>query len=221
MLDHESETRKRYQSDEYAKNYKNEYLSGWSLKSIRSRVIKDLEINAVRKVLHPLLIPNTSVIDIPCGTGKLGSLLSEYNISIIASDVSNEMMALAKGEYDPSKVVFKQIDATKIDMTDNSIDTVVCLRLFQRLDAPTRQKILGEFYRISKKNLVISYSYNSWWQNIRKSIRKIYDVEKNIFFAPDIAEIMGEIKHAGFTIKTKRFINPVISSEVIIHASKK
>lgn len=221
MLNHEDETRNRYQSDEYAKNYKNEYISGWSIKSIRSRIIKNLEINTVRKVLHPLLTPKTSVIDIPCGTGKLGSLLSEYDISIIAADVSNEMIALAKEEYTAKKVSFMQVDATNIDMNDNSINTIVCLRLFQRLDTPTRKKILEEFNRITDGNLVISYSYSSWWQKIRSSLRKLYDVEKNIFFSPTIVEILDEIKKAGFQIENPKTINPIISSEIIIHASKK
>ena len=220
MLNHEKETKVRYQSEEYAKNYKNEYISGWSIKSMRSRIIKNLEINSVRRVLHPLLKPNTLVIDIPCGTGKLGNLLSEYNISIIAADVSNEMIALAKDEYDARKTNFMQIDATNINMADGSIDTTICLRLFQRLDAPTREKILREFYRITNGNLVISYSYSSWWQKIRSLFRNLYDIEKNIFFSPTVVEILKEIQRAGFQTKKKLYINSVISSEIIIHASK-
>lgn len=221
MPSHEDETRKRYQSNEYAINYKKEYVSGWAVKSIRSRIIKNLEINTIRKVLHPLLTPKSSVIDIPCGTGKLGSLLSEYDITIIAADVSNEMIALAKDEYEVKKISFMQIDATNIKMDDNSVNTVVCLRLFQRLDTPTRKKILKEFNRIANKDLVISYSYTSFWQKMRSSLRKLYDVEKNIFFSPTVLELLDEIQKAGFVIKNKKYINPVISSEVIIHASKK
>lgn len=213
-------TRERYQSTDYAETYKKEYVEGVSMKGFRSKIIARNEIDIIERYLTAVVRPGIAVLDLPCGTGKLGSLLSGFDVSIIAGDVSAQMLGLAKSEYTNPDTDFRVIDATDIDIVDGTIDVVVCLRLFQRLPKATRARILSEFNRINNKFLIISYSYDSLWQKIRSLLRGLYVKHRNVFFSENISTIRAELHEAGYEVEDQRFVLPGLSSELIILAKK-
>ena len=210
-----------YQNKNYVYKYKEEYTRGIKFKNIRSRIIATREKTIIKKFLAKILKNNSIIIDIPCGTGKLGEVLNQFAIKILAADISLPMMILAKEEYLPNKFIgFLRCDAQKIPLKDETIDIVICLRLFQRIPKNIRINILKEFYRISKNYLIISYSYSSPFQKIRRRIRKFYDKENPIFFSLDFNNITLELKQAGFVIQDKKLVLPGLSSEVILLVQK-
>jgi len=213
------ETKERYQSSQYATQYKSEYEAGFSFKNIRSRIIAYREIAVIQSILSDIQDIDGLVLDIPCGTGKLGKTLSSFPVTILASDISSEMMALARKEYNPKKFKgFVQLNAVNIPYAVESVNTIICLRLFQRVSADARRQILSEFRKIVKSNLIISYSYSSSWQKVRQEIRYLYDYSNPVFFHADIKDIVEEIEETGFLVKKLRYVLPGLSSEVIFHA---
>ncbi len=209
-------TRERYQSASYAKLYKSEYVKSGSLKALRSKIIANKEIRIIHEFLEDNSGPGMKVLDLPCGTGKLGGVLSEIGVDVIAADVSLEMLDLAKNEYRNSNVDYRVLDATQIALQNNSGDLIVCLRLFQRLPASSREKILSEFGRISTGRLIISYSYTSVWQRVRRLLRSLYVKENTVFFSRPISEIISELKKFGYELIDIRYVLKGLSSEVII-----
>ena len=216
--DAEERTRERYQSQHYAKQYKKEYVSDLSFKGIRSRIIANREIKVIKNILDGYVNDGMTVMDLPCGTGKLGPILSNYPIKIVAGDISKEMLSLAKNEYKVNKVEYKVIDATNITYGDGSIDVIICLRLFQRLDKETRKKILHEFSRVGDGVLIVSYSHTSLWQKIRTFIRNLIMKNINIFFSVSMKIIEDELTKAGFKVLYTKSVLPIISSEIVVYA---
>jgi len=210
----------RYQSQDYAEQYAAEYHGGFSFKAIRSRAIAHREITCIKQLVSSSDPTSDSVLDIPCGTGKLGGILQRSFKSIVAADVSEDMMRLAKDQYGDGPVDFRVEDATQLAGDYSDTTWVVCLRLFQRLEKPTRVAILEEFAKTGAKHLVVSYSYGSAWQTIRKKIRALYDVEKNWFSMPSSAEIDQELRAAGFNPVKSRYVIPGLSSEKIIRCER-
>jgi len=217
----ENRTKNRYQTIEYATQYKKDYTLDNTFKGFRSRIIAYREIKIVKYFLNKIVNNNMKILDLPCGTGKLGATFSNYPIHVIAGDVSKSMLELAKDEYNNEKIDFKIMDALNIPYDDNYFDTIVCLRLFQRIPADTRLRILSEFRRTSKRNLIISYSFISIWQKIRFKIKKILVKDFNFFYSDKLKEIELELEESGFEILSKKFVLSFLSSEIIFLSKKK
>ena len=220
MNDKIRENISRYQDESYAQKYKEEYKGGYRFKNIKSRIIANREIAVTRSLLEDANITKALgalLLDVPCGTGKIGKILSRYPIKILAGDLSSQMMALAAHEYSTDKFIgFLRFNAQNIPLNDKSVDYIVCLRLFQRLPKDIRINVLREFRRVLKHNLIVSYSYISPFQNLRNGIRRLYDREKQDFYQESIAGIRLELNEAGFILKSIKHVLFSISSEIII-----
>lgn len=208
----------RYRSESYAQRYKREYTYGSDFKNFRSRIIANREVAIIRNMLK-MLYKNggTLVLDVPCGTGKLGKMLNTFPIKILSGDISKEMMALASEEYSKDKLLnFLVFDAQSVPIKDKSIDTIVCLRLFQRLPADLRKKILFEFSRICKEYVIISYSYTSFLQKVRLFLRGFFIKEPTAIFNVKWAFIKEELNENRYAIKQINYVLKGLCSEVII-----
>ncbi|HEY5624566.1 MAG TPA: class I SAM-dependent methyltransferase [Gammaproteobacteria bacterium] len=211
-------TAQRYQTDAYASTYKNEYEDGWKLRNLRSRLVASAEIHAVTKALDGARLEG-AILDIPCGTGKLGGTLSRYPVRITAADLSAEMMKLAREEYDEEKIDdFIVCDAAELPMEDGSLDSVICLRLTQRLPVEFRARVLAEFRRVVTRSLIVSYSVSSPWHDLRGRLRWLYDRSDPTLFPARRREIEQELNQAGFSIVDVRKVLPAISSQIIVTA---
>ena len=111
-MSYEVLTKNAYRNKKKAKEYQDQYIKGtkwarftmWRQKYIIERFLNHCQIGK-----------GDAVLDIPCGTGYLGKILSRSDGDIFAADISMEMMDLAKGEYDKSNFVgFVQSDITEI-----------------------------------------------------------------------------------------------------------
>jgi ubiquinone/menaquinone biosynthesis C-methylase UbiE len=219
MGDKLRETIKRYQSASYAQKYTQEYLGGLDLKSLRSRIIAGFEKSIIERLIKGVVENGDVVLDVPSGSGKLGQTLSIFPVKIVAGDISLEMMSLARGEYARDKLIkLLRLDARVMPLKDNCIDIVICLRLFQRLPKDVRCDILNEFQRITRRYLIISYSYESITQRMRGRLRGLYDREKTMFCSVSLRDIRLELEEAGFILKKARHVVARLSSEVIILA---
>jgi ubiquinone/menaquinone biosynthesis C-methylase UbiE len=110
-----------------------------------------------------------SVLDLPCGTGRLASLLEPKGYRITEADYSQHMIDVAIEAYLekmgldelPEHIQFVQTDVMNTEFEDGEFDAVVCNRLLHHFPTPAlRQEALSELARISKGVLVISYFTN-------------------------------------------------------------
>ena len=79
--------------------------------------------------------------------------------------------------------------------------------------------ILDEFRRVARGQLLVSYSYGSRLQQIRRTVRTLYARQIGGRFHVLLGDVMREIEAAGFTLRTWKYVLPVLSSEIIVHAS--
>ena len=79
-----------------------------SFKGFRSRIIAYREVKIVKSFLTKIVNKGMKILDLPCGTGKLGPILSDFPIEVVAGDVSKSMISLAEAEYQQNKIDFKR-----------------------------------------------------------------------------------------------------------------
>src|SRR5579871_5178910 len=91
---YEADTRARYQNEDIAAGYHQAYTSFPRPSMVPARIIASRERRAIRSALGKCDPFPETVLDIPCGTGKLAPVLEGMGIrTIVGADISMEMMA--------------------------------------------------------------------------------------------------------------------------------
>ncbi len=152
------------------------------------------------------------VLDLPCGAGRFWPLLAKMpNREIIGADTSatmREVAAHAQPAEVDKRVRRLQTSAFEIDMPDNSVDSIFCMRLLHHIgDASHRMALLRELHRVSRDSVIISLwvdgNFKAWK---RKRLERVRAVEteqagyQNRFVLP-AATVESEFKKAGFTVQ--------------------
>jgi 2-polyprenyl-3-methyl-5-hydroxy-6-metoxy-1,4-benzoquinol methylase len=173
-FDYQKQTREHYQDPNVAKAYHREFTSLRGLNGLRFRLVARRE----RAVAHAFLqtIGPRVVLDIPSGTGKMAVVYKHLGVNVVAADISNEMLDVARKVYSDlshAAVQFVQCDAENAAglTTGRNVDVVVCIRLMHRVPADVRQSILKQFAEAAP-HLIVSYGVDSRFHRARRSLRR-------------------------------------------------
>lgn len=105
--------------------------------------------------------PVSIALEIAAGTGRVTRHIRECLAApakLIASDISEEMLAEAKKKLSHLDIDWQNIDAQQLPFTDNSIDLVVCC--FGYMFVPDRPKAFAEAYRVLRPGGV--FMFTTW-----------------------------------------------------------
>lgn len=102
------------------------------------------------------------VLDVGCGTGVIGLLLAEMGHQVTGIDLSEAMMAKARGKADAQKIPIelRAGDAEHLPFSDGSFDVVVNRHLLWTLPHP--DTALKEWHRVLKKGGVVLIIDGIW-----------------------------------------------------------
>lgn len=111
----------------------------------------------------------SSVLDLPCGTGRLIIPLRRHGFEVTAADSSRHMIDVARDHYlaksgqtaDSCDVRFLREDVMATDFPNGEFDAVVCNRLLHHYpSAELRRRALRELRRVSRNRVIVSYFSN-------------------------------------------------------------
>ncbi len=152
------------------------------------------------------------VLDLPCGVGRFWPLLAEKpNRVIIGADNSAAMLEIA-ALAQPADVVKRvqplQTSAFAIDLPDNAVDSIFCMRLLHHIGDPAhRLAILQEFQRVTRDSVIVSLwvdgNFKAWKRKRLEQKRRLGEEQggyQNRFVLP-AATIEDEFRQAGFRIQ--------------------
>lgn len=154
------------------------------------------------------------VLDLPCGAGRFWPLLAEkQNRTIIGADNSEAMIQIAC-QSQPADVTKRvqplHTSAFAIDMPDNAVDSIFCMRLLHHIgEAEHRAALLREFHRVTRDSVIISLwvdgNFKAWKRKRteqRRGSRGEQDGYQNRFVLP-VATVEQEFSQAGFHIQER------------------
>jgi len=194
----------RKYDDEHAKKYLRKHKDGWA-RRLSDRRDKQLARRALALAGEPGL-----VLDLPCGAGRFWPLLAEKaNRVIIGADNSASMVKTAC-ESQPAEVVKRvqplQTSAFAIDMPDNAVDSIFCMRLLHHVGkAQDRAVLLREFHRVTRDSVIISLWVDGnfkAWKRKRAEHKRQQEGYQNRFVLP-VATVEAEFEGAGFRIQER------------------
>lgn len=102
-----------------------------------------------------------SILDVPCGTGRLWNVLTEDESRLVhVSDYSQSMIdaGLAnRAQKVTNRIKPFQASAFALPVPSNFVDNIFCIHFMHRLSSSAdRKKLLKEFHRVTKDTVIIS-----------------------------------------------------------------
>lgn len=174
----------------------NEYYTKWEADILKT----------ILKKLSPI-----TIMDLACGVGRFTNILSKIETvkEVIAIDVTQEMLDICKKNIEKvyfHKLRFINTNSTSIPLEHESVDTIVCLGLFEHLPAEWRARTLNEITRLlpSGGSLILEINNNKsifLVENRDNSYRKAQQLENGYFCdLIDRAEIESLLMSLGLQI---------------------
>jgi len=150
-------------------------------------------------------------LELSCGTGRVTNHIRRVlnsNAKLIASDISPDMLTIAKAKLKNSTIEWQSIDFTKIPFADNSLDLVVCS--FGYMFAENKTSAFAEALRVLRPTgkLIIStwgkLEHNEASNVFRRTVKKYFgdslpDTYKIPYSMHDSDAIRAHLLEAGFS----------------------
>jgi ubiquinone/menaquinone biosynthesis C-methylase UbiE len=156
--------RHTWQSPEAAANYRQSRQPSAFHRYEREEAIMNLWLRSVP--------PGGRVLDIPCGAGRFVRTITARGLHYIGADVSCAMIGEAQRDSEQSHPIgFLNADVEHIPLADNSVDCVVIWRFLHHMrGATTRQAILREAARVTRRDVILSFHHSLSFTAIRKRL---------------------------------------------------
>jgi len=140
----------------------------------------------------------------------LGPTIKTFPFSVTASDISCEMMSLAKDEYsDNHDLKFIQSDITHTPFENKSYPCIVTIGFLHRVPEEIKWLTLKELNRISSGLVIISFSSDSFFQRIKRHALSFLSRRHEPAPCPEaLALMVDRVKKSGFRVIR---IRPVLS----------
>lgn len=181
-----------YQSGSIKEQYEKERFSG-----ILGRYRYAREQRAVISIVE-MLPKGVSIADCPCGNGRWWSVLARRANHIIAIDISQGMLKLAKDEIKnfDIEIEVREDNAECLHLEDDSVDYIFSHALTKHLPIPTQYKVLAEFSRISRRGVICSFGIFS---HVTYELWRHRHIEES--YPTFIEELRWMAKSAGLIIR--------------------
>ena len=172
------------------------------------------------------------VLELCCGTGRVTNHLRKVldpRAELIASDISEDMLAVARKKLKGENIDWRIIDAQQIPLEANSCDVVVCC--FGYMLVPDKQKAFSEALRVLRPGGTLLMSTWDKLENndasnvFRRTVKEYFgdslpETYKLPFSMHDPEAIKEQLLAAGFSkvsIESVEKVSPGVSAKEVAH----
>ncbi|MHC4547596.1 MAG: class I SAM-dependent methyltransferase [Planctomycetota bacterium] len=164
-----------------------------------------------------------SVVDVPCGAGRMTVFLARLGFAPAAADVSPAMVELARQRFAQEglavEVEVRDLEAT--DWPDGAFDNLFSFRFFHHLPTDAlRRQVTAEMCRVARRRVVVSYLDARSWTARRRALEsrlKQRRTGKHVLRPREMAALFEE---AGFRILADHARLPLFHSLRVLVAER-
>lgn len=198
-----------YRSRRGAEAYKQDY---------RRKVHRKVSDRIERRILRHYFArvgPLGTVLDLPCGAGRLFGFLQEFSAGVVEADFSPSMLDLDRSDHENAARAYVQCSALEAPFADRSFDAVVSIRLCHHLDREVdRERYVREILRVADRVAVFTWFSRTSLKNLLRELRRPFTGKrrKNVMGNRRVFEIARE---CGFTVAAARPLSRLGSGHVL------
>lgn len=196
----------RYRDTQVAARYDHRY------NDLEGRLNYRVTCAALRKALASVPA-GKRVLDVPCGTGVFTWFLSELGYRTVASDISLEMIRVAR---DAKRAVtagaahFFEGDIFRLPFRDEAFDAVVCMRFMNLVERSVRIAAVRELARVAPL-VVVSYYHQYTFKHFSRTVRHKLGLRPAPNARLSRRALAEEIAETGMTLRRLVTVAPVLS----------
>ena len=205
-----------YKSAAVAKEYDRVRFS-----SLAGQVFNNQEKRIIQECFQDLP-RGTVALDMPCGTGRLAQALLESGLKVHGTDISPEMLAVARERLASygDRFSTEVMDAFRLTGKEGQFEATLCARVLMHFPLETQINFLRGVASLTRKRIVINHSLSSPYQRFRRWIKKILGHQMPAGHPITNAEIRRLLAEAGFAEVKRRRINALVSEAIYIVAER-
>jgi len=206
-----------YKDKNIAKNYDQERFS-----SLAGRAFNELEKRYIRKAFRALDC-NATIVDVPCGTGRLAEALLDEGFRVIGMDISAAMLEQAQlrltrfGERFTCRVV---------DMLNPHLviheryEAALCARVLMHFPLDDQIIFLRNVASMVSERVVFTQSWVSSYQRARRRIKRLLHHQAPVNYPISSIDLTRLLSGAG--LRELKRIRPcsLLTEEIIVIAGR-
>jgi len=92
------------------------------------------------------MVEGERILDIGCHAGAYSYYLAQKGHKVVAADVDEDVLKIARRKYSHPDLLFVRIDGSRLDFEDDSFDSVLLLEVLEHSRDP--RGLVGEIHRV-------------------------------------------------------------------------
>lgn len=160
-----------WQYEEVGELYDARRFQSWT-----GRRFHDAESRVIRRLLSTAnsLCAIKTVMDLPCGTGRISQIPAEMGFDLTCADISEPMLRAARKRLESLGYSsdYQIADIYNLPFEDNHFDCITCIRLFQHLNEEQTLSALRELHRVTARYVVANVMYADGWYALTRTLRQ-------------------------------------------------
>jgi ubiquinone/menaquinone biosynthesis C-methylase UbiE len=155
-----------YNSDRGATAYKADY------RNKLHRKLSDRRERALLGRYFDRIGPVDSILDLPCGHGRLSDFLRGRCRTLVGGDWSFTMVSLNRLDHDADGRSYVRASGLEIPLADRSVDVALSFRLSHHLETEAlRERHLRELFRVADKHVIVTWFSATSLKNLLREVR--------------------------------------------------
>ena len=154
---------------------------------------------AVDAILTRTQVATSTLLDIPCGTGRFTDLWTDRGYQVLGADLALPMLLEARRKH--PHATFFAADLAHLPFADDALDLGICIRFLHLVREPElRIRFLRELRRVCHQGAVLDYrhahTFRVWGRRLRFRLGRRARPPAN----PDFRQIRAEIAASGWEV---------------------
>lgn len=159
-----------------------------------------------------------SVLDLPCGTGRLLPELRAAGYQAVGADVALEMMRAGRA-LRPGNAPLVQADAARLPFASAAFDAVVSLRFLFHIGEQERRSCLSEMRRVAGAGVVVGEVRYRWTlKHLGRWLRSCAGLARRYRPSAGRAALARELGSAGLELVRLRPVSRLFSDKAVFLA---
>lgn len=209
-----------WQDDTIAESYDKKRFT-----TLSGNVSDSLDKLAIKKGLSEVGF-DESILDIPCGTGRITQYLHHTGyINLTGADISEQMLNVAKEKMKNRNIYFFKTEAEHTEFAADSFSAITSIRFMGHIPRNIRIEILREFHRVCSGPIIIEYPIRNSFAHAFKYLLRILTVRARL---PDQwewhdvskSELCEELQEAGLFVSRLIRKLPFLSESTFVVAKR-